>query len=414
MAEITAKDLVAELEKLDAANQRVANELSAVIAEARAMVDGGSEPPSVDPEPPPSGSSDYVDFRPLKIDSADASDIVKPKVNPITSNTFTPAGGSIIDLRGEKVWHRRENQGVVTPFVCRSTGANAVFTGGTVDCDNENYQQMTWKEAHGHAKWNNAPGLRLDGITGDGWFQGFDLQWCMDAIIPSATIKTSQTMHLEAIRIINCKDDCLQKDGGAGITNIYNCFFQGHVGISRRPGAEAGAGSKAKFTIAKSLFWQKRQPYSTDEKGTDVGHPGSKRKGPYISPSDHSNEAVIGGANRGFAAKWFFKSQGAGANQTLMDLDITDSIFRIDTIPVEGPKPSIFPTDGKYDGLTVVWLGGGKWDAIFPQSRAELAKLGIEVLDDEEVGYERWMKAEVNWYAANGYQKDSGFKWTRT
>ena len=114
------------------------------------------------------------------------------------------------------------------------------------------------------------------------------------------------------------------------------------------------------------------------------------------------------GNKKGWASKGFFKKAG-----NTFKPKMRSCLLRIDTLPVEGAsKITLFPP-GSYENVTCLYFGGnGRWDATFGQNKADLARMGITVIDDIDRGWPIWTKAEAAWYRVNGWHAGT-FDWTR-
>jgi hypothetical protein len=352
--------------------------------------------------------ADFVRRYPLRIESAAAADIIRPAFNAKGGNesTSVPAG-KIVDWRGRVAIQHDPGQGPDTAFDCRSLGADCCWTGGTIRVTNPQNDTMTWKEIHG-GPWANDKGINFENNQcGDTYLEGFNCDGAgIDGMGPPSVGNRTFRTFVNACRWVRIRDDACQNDALFPVS-FKNCLLQGHAVLSQKPGAD-GNPPPTNFATEfdHCLLWVKRQPYDSDEKGTDVGVPGSKREGPFNS-SDDANQGVVTGSKQGWAHKWFFK--GVPNVKPVMRW----CLLRIDTVPVEGPKIARFPK-GIYERVTVLYFGGNKWDATFEQSKAELAKMGITVIDDIDRGWPIWQTNEAAWYRVNGWDQTSQtFDWTR-
>ena len=368
------------------------------------------EPPVEPPVEPPT-SSKFVHVYPLRIASAAPGDIIRPPFRPKGGNeaTAVPAG-KIVDWRGRVAVMHDPGQGPDTAFDCRGLGQDCCWTGGTIRVSNPQNDTMTWREIHG-GPWGNDKGLNLENNQGgDTYIEGFDFDGAgLDGFGPPSSGNRTFRTFVNACRMIRIRDDVGQNDGLFPVS-FTNCLLQGHAILSQRPGADANppwTGFTTDFTHC--LLWVMRQPYDTDEKGSDAGAPGAKREGPFNSPGD-PNQGVVTGTKRGYGHKGFFKKAG-----NTLKPKMRSSLLRIDTVPVEGAaKIDLFPP-GSYEDVTCLYFGGdGRWDQTFGQSKAALAKMGIEVIDDSGKGWPIWTRSEKAWYDANGWDRGTRtFAWTR-
>lgn len=374
------------------------------------------------PDPPP-GTSPFVQLYPMVINNAGARTIIRPGFNANADNTYSVPGNTIYDLRGRVALQHQPNTPGFNPYRVSAMSSNSVICGGKSHVTNQAYLDMTWAEAHGNDPvGGNIPSSRTENCPAGSLMQGFYFHGAMDAIVPDTA---GHDLTYENIRIDACKDDCIQNDNQCKFT-LRNAYCQGHAFISERPGGGA-AGVKGKLlTMRHCLVHMKRQPNDGDEKahgglpGADFGHDQSRCSGPYNGPSQRNNTFLPSTAAQWYAHKWFFKTDAIVAGSTtLMRLDIRDSLFRIDTMPVEGPSRCIFPTDGVYQNVTVIWLGsttsGGPVSAWpMPQSKSTLASMGITVIDNENNGWTLWNDTEALWQTTNGWNATSKtYSWNR-
>jgi hypothetical protein len=359
----------------------------------------------------------------MEIDNPGSKTVTRPSFNSNADNTYSVPSNTIYDFRNRVALQHEPSTAGFNPYRFNSMAASSVACGGKSHVTNAAYLNMTWAEAHGNdAVGGNIPASRTETCVAGSKMQGFYFHGAMDGIVPDTD---AHDITYENICIINCKDDCIQNDNQCKFT-LNNAYLQGHVFISERPGGST-IGVKGKLLrMNHCLVHMARQPNDGDEKahagqpGADYGHAASRRAGPYNGPTQRNNGLVAASAGRWFAHKWFFKTDAIDpGSTTLMSLDIRNCLFRIDTMPVEGPERCIFPTDGNYENLTVLWLGPtntgtdpGPWP--FPQSKSTLASMGITVIDDEAIAWAMWNEVSAAWHVANGYDAATDtFAWNR-
>ena len=371
------------------------------------------------------GGSPFVHVYPMAIDTAAPGDISRPSFSPFAVNNYTAAAGKVIDLRDRRGFNHDSTQGANIATFRVNGAAGSVFTGGTTLCTNATYLAMPWAEAHGHAQWDNPPGLRVDSASGDIHVEGFHLHGTMDGLIPDSSVNQASRIYFNGIYIVDCKDDGVQNDNCKKIS-IRNAYIQGHAAISERPsGTPAFIGEITE--VNHCLFWQKRQRWCGDEKfhsnasGGDSGHAQSRKTGTWNSSTDQNNTNVNHqwDLHLGWGHKWFLKPDGIGGGFFRTRFDMRNTLIRLDTIPVEGTDV-VFPpiADGigpgsvngsYYENVVVLWMqGGGTWP--FPA-----VPTGVTTITDTDQAWSLWTAAEAAWFLANGY--DSGtdsFSWTRT
>lgn len=373
------------------------------------------------PDQPP-GSSPFVQLYPMVIDNPGAKTIVRPNFNTNADNTYNVPGNTIYDFRGRVALQHEPNKQGFNPYRMASMASSSVVCGGKSHVTNQTYLDMTWAAAHGNvATGDNTPSSRTENCPAGALMQGFYFHGAMDAMVPDTA---NHAITYENIRVDTCKDDCIQNDNSCEFT-IRNAYCQGHAFISERPGGTAPKGKV--LTIRHCLVHMKRQPYNGDEKafggqpGADFGHDWSRCSGPYNGPSQRNNTFLPQTASQWYSHKWFFKADAISGTTSNMRLNIKDSLFRIDSMPVEGPTKCLFPTDGVYENLTVIWFGstisGGPvsvWPSNMPQSKSQLASMGITVIDNENAGWTLWNDTEALWLTANGWNATSKtFVWNR-
>ena len=384
------------------------------------------------------GSSPFVRVYAMDIDTPGGRIVIRPGWNANADNTYNVPANTIYDFRGRVTEKHYPSDPGINPFRFNSMTATSTVCGGKTYCANQAYLDMTWSQAYDKtiAPGDHIPSTRTENCVAGSKMQGFDFHGDLDAIVPEGP--AIHALTYENFRVIACHDDPIQNDNQCAF-NFNNGYFQGHTFISERP---SGTGVKGKpMRLRHCLVHMKRQPYDGDMKahagvdGADYGVAASRRAGPYNGPTQRNNGLVAipplfstGAANTPcWAHKWFFKTdQIVIGETTLMNLDIEDCLFRIDTMPVEGATGGrcIFPTDGSYNRLTVLWLGPtntgtgyGPWP--FAQSKTTLAAMGITVIDDEQQAWDLWNTTEAAWYAANNWNRASytdntgTFSWNR-
>lgn len=381
-----------------------------------------TQPP---PDPPPD-TSPFVQLYPMVIDNPGAKTIVRPNFNTNADNTYNVLGNTIYDFRDRVALQHQPNTPGFNPYRIGSMATSSVICGGKSHVTNQTYLDMTWTAAHGNdAVGGNIPASRTESCPAGAKMQGFYFHGSMDGIVPDTAV---HDLTYENIAILQCKDDCIQNDNQCKFT-LRNAYCQGHCFISERP---SGTFVKGKLLrIEHCIVHQKRGPYNGDEKwaaglynepGASPGHQWSRCSGPYNGPSQRNNTFIGEFANLWYAVKGFFKTKEMGGpNETAMRLDIRNTLFRMDSMPIEGPEGCRFPPDGHYENVTVIWLGstqsGGPvsaWPSIMLQSKSELASMGITVIDNEQAGWTLWNDTEALWMTTNGWNSTSKtFAWNR-
>ena len=173
-----------------------------------------TEPGPVEPGPVEPGDSPFVQRYPLRIESAKATDIIRPEFKAKGGNESTnvPAG-KIIDWRGRVAVMHDPGQGADTAFDVRGLGADCCWTGGTIRVKNPQNDSMTWKEIHGGA-WGNDKGLNMENNqSGDVYLEGFDFDGAgLDGFGPPSAGNRNFRTFVNACRMIRIRDDVCQND----------------------------------------------------------------------------------------------------------------------------------------------------------------------------------------------------------
>ena len=372
----------------------------------------------------------------LKIATANPANIIDgsagfvSEVEQGSPNAITLAANKVCDWRGTHGRQHRDGVPGGTTYETRSTGNNACWTGGKASYISNSNLTETWKQIHDN-EWHNDKALNMrDDNGGDIHIEGFYFNGVgVDGIGPPSAGNRSFRTYYRSIVMRNIRDDCFQNDSLYPIS-IHNSLLQGHAIISQRPGASADPPWTNFITeIKNSLIWSMRQPYDTDEKGTDAGYTGSKRVGPFISPTERNN-GIVSGNGVGYASKFMHKSERISSTQVLYKLryNIQNCVYRIDAPPVEGPRVALFPeiADGigsgstkgsAYNNFWVLYFGGDGWDthwAPYGQSKANLALMGIKVIDSIAEAWDIWTSVYDLFQSSNGYNSSSdNYEWNR-
>lgn len=358
------------------------------------------------------GLSPFVHRYPLRIETAAPGDIITPgSFSVLDINNYTIPAGKILDCRGLRARHHDPSQGKNIASFRLNMGNNSTFTGGTSYTTNDDYLAMAWGESHGHPTWDNPPGIRIDSAPAGGkvYIEGVDLRDNMDAIIPASSIDNTAELYFNAVRIPGCADDPWQNDAGRLVKEILNSLIVGHTTLSERPGRAAGNTIKYRHC----LIWKKRRRWDGDEKwhngqydepGANPGYAGSRKVGPWNTPTDQNNANVTNLKSTdgwGHQGLWKF-----GGGDTIVDME--DCLIRVDTIPVDGPTDFFLPNIRHVmNRVTLLWMQGGT---------CPLTPIppGVTVLTDTNQCFDVWNQAYADFHNVNGFNPATDdLDWTR-
>lgn len=377
------------------------------VASASVLSQPGVGP--IDGEPGPEPESKFVKVYPFIGLSRPASQIVSNPAFSLTKENMYDAtmNDQTFDFRNKLYIQHNPGQGGATAVTLRTARSGVVFTGLTVDTENEDYYNMVWRDLHGPI-WANDKGFRVKDIVDVVTVEGFTMRGCIDGGGPLNDWPVKGHIHkINGMYALWITDDFVQNDN-LRYWEIYNFYVEAHNFWSSRPGNSSPVTPDGHIDIFKHGFVHlNRQWYNYDDSG-DPAATNSKYTQDWIRGAGAANYTVNNNKTyKGRAGGGFFKG---GPN---MKINAEGVLFRADGIPVSGRTQMQFPA-GNYKDCALLWLGPGAYPYKddLPSSGLELFE-GISGGQTKDDLYDIWMNQSQIWFNANGNPTRAfrGFPW---
>jgi hypothetical protein len=262
--------------------------------------------------------------------------------------SYRPKSAATYDMRDVALKGNTPNY----PLAIRDAPDGVCVTG--VRITGQQPRSLTWREMK---RTYDGDGIIFKEHTARATVENVWIDNMMDALsFPARTTNARWTVRGVYARYV--RDDFIENDTCRN-GEIADVLVDGaFMFLSARPGS-GSCPQQAKVTIRNSLVRLQGMPYDTDMKG----------KKPPSGAAGHGQ---------------LFKTRPE------VTVDVRDTIFRVDSISVNGPSSMDF-APGSYERVTLIWLGKGDYPGKLPAK-------GVTVTRDTSI----WDNARAAWLKRQG------------